>query len=318
MKRNLLALFLSLNLLPRLYSADCLESKGPEIPVRVNRGIAGEFAGDRAPLSWGEETPSIINPGSIHASRAEETALGRILAPKSATPSETSSNPQVLSSFPLAAASSSKEGLRSKNSYTPEASALSAKTVLKKASKIAAALSSKFLLAANEVSGPAQVIVIRHGEKPPVGNHLNDRGRARAQALVGFFKNSPEATQYGTPAAIYAMKPSSDDGSFRPIETVTPLAQSLGLQIIEDYAKKDGLAMIQAIMSNANYAGKMILICWEHHDIVNLVHDLGWDSGPDTWKGDVFDRAWVLNFENGKPVSFKDVPEHILPGDSAN
>ena len=173
-------------------------------------------------------------------------------------------------------------------------------------------------LASAETVGPAQVIIIRHGEKPPVGNHLNDQGRARAQALVEFFKNNPEVTQYGTPAAIYAMRPSPNDGSFRPIETVTPLADSLGLPINENYAKRDGDAMAQSIKTSLDYAGKMVLICWEHHDIPNLVRSFGWDSAPDSWKGDVFDRAWVLNFENGKPTSFKDVPEHVLPGDSSN
>ena len=55
--------------------------------------------------------------------------------------------------------------------------------------------------------GAGQVIVIRHGEKPDSGNGLNSQGFARAQALVDFLLNNPAVTKFGTPAAIYAMKP---------------------------------------------------------------------------------------------------------------
>jgi hypothetical protein len=313
MKKNILALALFGGLIPRLYCAQYSEYKGPEAsaPVLSAPEIAAGF--DALPL--GEST-------SLHLDSLSRQPLGLLvgksaLKPESQAAASAHLETRVSNLLPAAASISKLESFISQNISAPETSALSGRAVLKKASAIAAALSSRFLLAANGYSGPAQVIIIRHGEKPPVGNHLNDRGRARAQALVGFFKNNPEVTQYGAPAAIYAMKPSSDDGSFRPIETVTPLSQSLGLSIIEDYAKKDGLAMIQAILSNASYAGKMVLICWEHHDIVNLVRYFGWDSGPDSWKGDVFDRAWILNFENRKLVSFKDVPQRLLPGDSS-
>jgi hypothetical protein len=47
-----------------------------------------------------------------------------------------------------------------------------------------------------------------------------------------------------------------------------------------------------------------------------LVREFGWSTGPDKWKGSVFDRAWVLNFKDDAPASFEDVPEHVLPGDS--
>ncbi len=315
MKRNLLALALLGGLIPRLYCAQYSEYKGADAPAPIIS--APEIAAGLDSLPLGDSTA--LNGDSLSQDRGRvlpESQKALKVTPSAVGLSHLETKTSNLS--PRDFTVSQPEVSRPQNISAPEALALSGRSVLKKASAIAAALSSRFLLPSSVYPGPGQVIIIRHGEKPPVGNHLNDRGRARAQALVGFFKSNPEVTQYGPPAAIYAMKPSSDDGSFRPIETVTPLAQSLGLQIIEDYAKKDGLAMVQAILSNASYAGKMILICWEHHDIVNLVHYLGWDSGPDSWKGDVFDRAWILNFENGKPVSFKDVPQNLLPGDSAN
>ena len=166
-------------------------------------------------------------------------------------------------------------------------------------------------------AAPAQVIIIRHGEKPSAGNELSPQGFQRAEALVGFFEHNPAVTQYGAPVAIYAMDPKDVDGSLRPIETVTPLAKALGLTIDHDYVKAQLPEMVSDILTNPAYDGKMVLICWEHNMIPPLVKDLGWSTAPDAWSGSVFDQAWVLNFDGGKASSFQIVPEHLLPGDSA-
>ena len=167
-------------------------------------------------------------------------------------------------------------------------------------------------------SAPAQVIVIRHGEKPAEGNDLDSRGFARADALVDFFEHNPAVTKFGPPAAIYAMKPSGSNGSVRPIHTVAPLAKDLGLVIDADYLKDQLPQLVANILGNASYDGKTVLICWEHNAIPTLVEDFGWTSAPRSWSGKVFDRAWVLTFDGNAVVSFEDVPEHVLPGDSAD
>ncbi len=174
-------------------------------------------------------------------------------------------------------------------------------------------------LPAPEALGPAQVILIRHAEKPETGPDLSDRGRERAQALVDFFKTNPAVTRHGVPAAIYAGAPVSEGKSLRPIETVTPLSQSLGIKINENFTRETGAQMANDVMHNPDCAGKTALICWNHGNLPDLLKNFGWDSGPGKWPGgDVFDRVWILNFENGKPVSFEDIPQHLLPGDSAN
>ena len=173
------------------------------------------------------------------------------------------------------------------------------------------------LLASAAFAAPAQVIIIRHAEKPDTGPDLNDRGYQRADALVGFFENDPAATRYGTPAAIYAMAPKGDGGSLRAIETVTPLAKNLGLKVDADYKKDQLSQVVRDIMGNPKYAGKMVLVCWEHKVIPSLAQAFGWTSAPDSWAGAVFDRAWVLDFAGDKVTAFRDVPEHVLPGDSS-
>jgi hypothetical protein len=50
-------------------------------------------------------------------------------------------------------------------------------------------------------AAPAEIIMIRHGEKPPSGNELNDQGWQRANALAGFFTSEPAVLTFGTPVA---------------------------------------------------------------------------------------------------------------------
>jgi hypothetical protein len=163
---------------------------------------------------------------------------------------------------------------------------------------------------------PAQVIIIRHAEKPSTGNELNAQGWRRANALVGFFEKNPAVTRYGTPVAIYAMDPGDEDGSERPIQTVTPLAKDLGLAIQHPFPKNDLDKLVKAVLENPDYNQHMVLICWEHHVIPDLVETFGWEDAPKKWPGSVFDQAWVLDFSQDQVVSFQDVPENVLPGDS--
>ncbi|MDE1976377.1 MAG: histidine phosphatase family protein [Elusimicrobia bacterium] len=169
-----------------------------------------------------------------------------------------------------------------------------------------------------DAAWPAQVIIIRHAEKPAEGNDLSPRGEERAQALVGFFEHNPAVTRYGPPAAVYAMTPKADGHDVRPLETVEPLAQSLGLQVNTSVGKEDVEGLAQAVMKDPAGAGKMVLIAWEHHLIPAIAKAFGLTSAPETWPDDVFDRAWIINFDGGKPVSFQNVPQHLLPGDSSN
>jgi len=177
---------------------------------------------------------------------------------------------------------------------------------------LAAALSCA---AASALAAPAQVIVIRHGEKPDSGPDLDEQGYARAQALVGFFENNIAVNQFPI-AAIYAMDPKDEDGSQRPIETVTPLANALHLAIDHDYKRKQIPQMASDILGNSAYDGKTVVICWEHHAIPDIVDAFGWTSAPQKWKGSSFDRAWVLTFTGDKVTAFADVPERVLPGDT--
>jgi len=181
---------------------------------------------------------------------------------------------------------------------------------------IAVAILALSGLAQAVLAAPARVVVMRHAEKPASGNELSEKGFKRAEALVGFFKMSPDMTKYGAPAAIYAMAPKGEDGTLRPMQTVVPLAGSLGLPIINSYNKKHVEELAAEIMANPAYEGRTVVISWAHDGIPDIIKALGWGSGPDKWPGAVFDRVWVLDFRDGKAVSFFDLAERLLPGDS--
>jgi broad specificity phosphatase PhoE len=173
-------------------------------------------------------------------------------------------------------------------------------------------------------AAPAQVIIIRHGEKSLTGPDLDPRGYQRAQDLVEFFKTDKAMLQYGTPAAIYAMEPKHEGNpnktpsSLRAVETVQPLANALNLTIRDNAINTDYEAVVSEVMQNPQYNGRMVLICWEHKNIPPMAEAFGATTAPEKWDKKIFDRVWVLNFKNGRFVSFEDLPENLLPGDSAN
>ena len=85
-------------------------------------------------------------------------------------------------------------------------------------------------------------------------------GRVRAQQLVAYV---PET--FGVPDAIVAAKNSHE--SYRPMETVTPLANSLGLSIQADISDKDYSVLATALFSQTTYAGKFGVVCWHNGEL---------------------------------------------------
>jgi len=188
---------------------------------------------------------------------------------------------------------------------------------MRHAAAAALALSLVAAGAAVAAAAPAQVVLIRHGEKPDDGPELDERGRQRARALVSFFTSDAAMTRNGPPAAIFAMAPKGDGGSVRAIQTVQPLADKLGLPVRADFTRKQISALADAIMKDGSLDGKTVVVCWEHKVIPDIARALGADTAPAKWPGgDVYDRAWMIRFAGGRFLSFEDLPEHVLPGDS--
>lgn len=195
------------------------------------------------------------------------------------------------------------------------------KTILNLVFCAAAALA----FAASAFAAPAQVVIIRHGEKQEYGNQLSEKGFKRAEALVWFFQTQPAVTQYGTPVAVYAAAPKDEDSSIRSVQTVTPLARALNITVNTDFTRGQAHKLVKDIMESPRYTGRMVLISWQHGHIPDIVRELAEYSPygpaaqvdlPAEWPDARFDRAWIIDLYRGRIVSFKNIPQRLLPGDS--
>jgi hypothetical protein len=161
-------------------------------------------------------------------------------------------------------------------------------------------------------SVPAQVVIIRHGEKirhgPP---GLSPKGCQRANQLPGFFKPYEKHI-----VAIYAQQPKGPGGSVRALETIAPMADILHLPINNRYKKQKSKALAREILSAPAYDGGVVVVSWEHRAIIKLTAALGvkLPKRLQSWPSSLYDQAWIVSFEHDKP-SLKIVAEHVLPTD---
>src|SRR5262245_60443002 len=192
---------------------------------------------------------------------------------------------------------------------------------------------------------PAQVLIIRHGEKlgDPAeeqdgGPDLSVRGSARAAALPTLFAPAApsqlscevakatdgfsgtylpvsvggNAPQFPMPDFIFATARS--DRSNRPVETITPLAAALHLEFNHKHAEEDYGTVARDILTHPKYAGKVVLICWHHGKIPGLASALGIASPP-AWPGTVFDAVWQITWPNAQ-ATLSSQWQRLLYGDT--
>jgi hypothetical protein len=163
---------------------------------------------------------------------------------------------------------------------------------------------------------PAQILIIRHGEKPgdpcidgeADGPNLSTKGYERAAALAIYI---PAA--FGKIDHLFATHKSTH--SDRPVETITPLRKALKLKLNHDFKDDDFKGIAAHILGNPKYSGARILICWHHGKIPQLAAALLVANPPSPWPCRVFDRVWQIDYEAGSAV-LRDVPQMLLYGDS--
>jgi hypothetical protein len=148
---------------------------------------------------------------------------------------------------------------------------------------------------------PAQIILIRHAEKPSDAEdpHLSPAGVQRAEQLVAFIRTDPGMTRFGLPVAVFATRTTKHDNGRRTQETVAPLARALKLPVQAPFLGKDYGRLARLILANPTYAGKTVLICWNHDEITQLAAALGVRPEPPKWKASVFDRVDVISYRDG-------------------
>lgn len=162
---------------------------------------------------------------------------------------------------------------------------------------------------------PGQVLLLRHAEKPSSGNTLSKAGFERAAALVPFFTLPPANAAFNAPVAIYAQCSSKNHKSTRPVQTVSPLAAALGIELCTQYTYASYKKMVDDINANSALDGQTILICWAHQKLQNIAAYFGVQNAPPF--PNVYDRVWVIDFTDGKVSSFQNLPQQLMYGDSA-
>jgi hypothetical protein len=174
------------------------------------------------------------------------------------------------------------------------------------------------LNAASAWANPAQIVIVRHAEKPVIGNEVTQQGCERAYLLPTFFVTNSVVNSFGTPVAIFAPQPGNADSSVRSVETIAPTAQALGLQVKDPYAKTDYTDIVQKILGKSKYDGRTILMAWEHDAIPGLAQALGvtLTAQTSTWPDAIFDQAWVINFSASGGAYLQIIPESVLPSDT--
>jgi hypothetical protein len=118
------------------------------------------------------------------------------------------------------------------------------------------------------------VILIRHGEKQgaqdPDG--LSPRGYDRAACRAGHFGNR---SAYGI-THLFAY---TDKHSHRSVDTITPLAEGLGIEIDTRTGRDDVTGLLTNIA--ALPAGATALVCWEHKVLSQQAAALGVQTVPE-------------------------------------
>lgn len=154
--------------------------------------------------------------------------------------------------------------------------------------------------------GTETIVLVRHGEKPAEGlGQLDCRGLNRALRLPAVVKRL-----FGRPAAIFAPDPAhgEDDGGqtydyVRPLATIEPTAIAFGLPVDASVAVDD-IAALQARLEADVYANSLVLVAWEHKQIVKLARRIVADHGGDAgmvpkWRGADFDGIYVIRLKRG-------------------
>jgi hypothetical protein len=179
----------------------------------------------------------------------------------------------------------------------------------------------------------SKIMIIRHAEKPtgsppPHGvtfkgeketESLTVRGWQRAGALVSLFAPTNKSFQnpsLAEPQFLYASTPTKRNGSRRPLETITPLAEKLAIRINSNFPKLEAVEMVK----EAYLCDGAVLICWQHEFIPKIANHIVGNktTTPQEWPEDRFDMVWVFDKDDATgQYGFKQVPQNLLMGDWA-
>ena len=136
-----------------------------------------------------------------------------------------------------------------------------------------------------------RVVIIRHGEKPDTGDHLNCQGENRALQLPMVLER-----KFGVPDHVYVpvMASGKSQAHARMFETIVPLVVKHHLKVNSEFDIDAGPAIAEQLFKKRG----TILLVWQHEAIPALAAALG-ASSPPKWKDRDFDGIWIITYRGG-------------------
>jgi hypothetical protein len=99
------------------------------------------------------------------------------------------------------------------------------------------------------------------------------------------------------------------------VDTVTPLAEKLGLPIKADIKDKHFEKLVEELFSKPKYAGKTVLICWHHGEMPSLARALKGTDIPDKIGKDTYSLIWQIDYDKDGNARTTQGSQKLLPGD---
>jgi hypothetical protein len=177
-------------------------------------------------------------------------------------------------------------------------------------------------------------LLMRHAEKPDaragIGG-VDEQGRAdpralsvrgwqRAGALARWLAPADAAAPFGRPAVLRSASTTAVNKSRRPMLTLLPLAQRLGLATVQDdLDSNDPEAAADALAG----ASGTVVVAWRQDTLpalaAALAARLGADAGaiPSAWPEDRFDAVWLFERDATGAWRFRQCLPQLLGGDPA-
>lgn len=154
----------------------------------------------------------------------------------------------------------------------------------------------------NAYSTPRQIVLLRHADKLPqylTGPAVSAKGYIRALKFSFYF-----LSYFGEPDFVVAGKPKGKDASIRELQTVGPLVNILaerhpdiGFDILHPYTHEEYDELAKYILKDKKFDNKLVLICWRHTKIVELVKALGVKNKLEPWPDDDYDSVYILDYD---------------------
>jgi hypothetical protein len=174
--------------------------------------------------------------------------------------------------------------------------------------------------------------LIRHAEKPTgdiVGDDENGatdpeslipKGWERAGAWAVYLKGEVPA-----PTAIFASPDEKHkdkqagvkDGSHskRPVQTITPYADVVDVELDQRFLKGEETALAAAITKALAAQHGNVIVCWQHEAIPDIAKALGATNVPEKWDGARFDMIWKLTRAASGSFDLAPLYPGLLAGD---